>query len=218
MATSIFLAVGLGSQTISASSSGTQVGATALAFGVNSLDDSPAGPGYTVRLPVATGSGELVRVTNRGIWSVVVYPEVGGIISNYPVNGGYVLFPIQTLDFRDAGAGQWDFGANLPFLYPIYRNITAHAGGGQGSAQLIGYGTNWIGTCATAGDSILLPQQTGGCEAIVIFNDGAASCDVFPQSGSRINSLANNTAVAIAAGTSKLFIDIGPTDQWISVG
>lgn len=78
--------------------------------------------------------------------------------------------------------------------------ITAFATGGQASATPIAAQVNRITTCATAGDSVLLPASTPGL-TITIVNDGATGCDVFGQTGDTLNSLAANVAFRLAVGS-----------------
>ncbi len=82
--------------------------------------------------------------------------------------------------------------------------IVARAGGGQTLATPLTGSMNIIATCATAGDSVLLPVADVGDE-VFVRNNGAASCNVFPQSGGRINTNAVNTAFAVTAGRTALF-------------
>jgi len=201
--------------TIAANSAGTQGAATQLAFGINILSDTAA-EGYSVKLPTATGSGKSVICASNSTWYIVIFPESGGQIDNFSVDNGYAIFPIQRIEFRDSAAGQWELMSNLPLLFPIYNSITAFAGGGQGSAVQLGYGTNVITTCATAADSVKMPQALGGCEPCYVINLGAASCNIYPRSGQQINALAANTPMALPAGSMAVFTDMGPTpsDRW----
>jgi hypothetical protein len=205
----------LGVTAVNASASGTQAGGTALKFGVNVVTGG-AGPGYSVTLPHASGSGGVAIIIVRGAWFVSLFTPVGEQMNIFGANVGYASFPAATLLFVDSAVGQWDFVANLPFYYPIYTGLVAHAGGGQAAAVQLGYGTNWIQTCASAGDSVKLPISTGGCEGIWITNDGVQSLNVFPQVGARINLLAIDAAIAVPSGTSLLLNDIGPPNKWVS--
>lgn len=69
--------------------------------------------------------------------------------------------------------------------------ITAHAGGGQGSAYQITKRISQVTTVATAGDSVKLPPALVGREGY-LFNTQSKAIDVFPDTGdSFINSTAN---------------------------
>lgn len=83
--------------------------------------------------------------------------------------------------------------------------ITAHAGGGQGSATALTTPINRITTVATSGDSVLLPASVAG-ESCVVINAAAANpADIFPHSGDAINALAINTALSLAANKTVIF-------------
>lgn len=78
--------------------------------------------------------------------------------------------------------------------------ITAFSTGGQGSATALTTDINEVSVVAAAGDSVKLPAGVAGLEIIVINNDAAESCDVFPLSGDYIN---NNLDTALAVAQQK---------------
>lgn len=95
--------------------------------------------------------------------------------------------------------------AGFRFIEPACTNaITAFATGGQASATALTNSMNRITVCATAGDSVKVPASVAGME-IVVCNDGAAACDVFPATGDNINGLAANVQVSLKPGGSLLF-------------
>lgn len=83
--------------------------------------------------------------------------------------------------------------------------ITARAGGGQANATALTAAFNRVTTVASAGDSVKLPSAEAGA-MIVVRNGTATSMDVFPQTGQAINALSANTALAIAANTTAIFV------------
>ncbi len=100
-------------------------------------------------------------------------------------------------------------------LDPAYRQITAHAGGGQGAATIIGYRDTLVVTVATTGDSIRLVSSSevpyaGGLTGSIT-NVGANACDVFPPSGKKIylHGVDQGTDVAIRLAP-------GQSIQWTS--
>ncbi len=93
-------------------------------------------------------------------------------------------------------------------------NVTAFAGGGQGSATPITTTNTVVATCATSGDSVLLPTPVVGQYCTVV-NRGAATCAVYPQSGSTINGQAADQSVNIASGASTTFLATSAT-AWVS--
>ncbi len=89
----------------------------------------------------------------------------------------------------------------------VNAGITANPNSGQGDTPLTA-DVNQISICATAGDAVTLPSALGGL-TIIIINDGAQSCDVFPDSGDDIpnrgfsifyllSSILNNLAKVIS--------------------
>jgi hypothetical protein len=84
-------------------------------------------------------------------------------------------------------------------------SLTAFAGGGQASATALTAYINRVTTVATAADSVKLPSATAGADVIVI-NATANSMNVFPVTGSYINALSVNTALAVAAGKTVHFV------------
>ena len=111
-----------------------------------------------------------------------------------------------------------------PFLYlytgtvwqpvdPTTANgLTAHAGGGQGSATPIVATINRFTTVASVGDSAIMPASAAGMQ-ITIINSGGNSMNVFPASGEQINALGANAAFAIAAGKAASF-SCAVSGQW----
>jgi hypothetical protein len=85
--------------------------------------------------------------------------------------------------------------------------VTAHAGGGQASATVIGSHFNEVSTVATANDSVALPASIEGMD-ILISNYGANALNVFPVNGGteRVDSLAANTAYSLAANSKMRFV------------
>lgn len=85
-------------------------------------------------------------------------------------------------------------------------SLTAFATGGQASATQLGFGENIVTVCATNADSAKLPlgAAIGGVQ-VFVKNLGAADLAVFPPVGGKIDALATNASVTIAAGASTFF-------------
>lgn len=94
--------------------------------------------------------------------------------------------------------------------------LTAHAGGGQGSATPLTAAINRVTTVATAADSVVLPASSAGLSLTVINAAAANSMNVFPASGEAINALSANTAFAIAAGKAVEFYCTN-SGQWHTI-
>ena len=104
---------------------------------------------------------------------------------------------------------------NLIALLSTQDGLTAHAGGGQGSATPITSRMARFSTCATLNDSSLLPAATAGL-VVTVRNDGAAGMNIFPQNnGDIINALAVNTAISLAAATTMIF-RCYTTGKWVT--
>ena len=93
--------------------------------------------------------------------------------------------------------------------------LTAFATGGQASGTALNLGLNKFTTVTTTGDSATLPAIAGGVLCIVV-NATTNSMNVFPNVGGTINALAANTALAVAAGKTVIFIQI-PDGAWYAL-
>lgn len=93
--------------------------------------------------------------------------------------------------------------------------ITAHAGGGQGSAVQLTTTVNNITVSATAGDSVLLPEAVAGLR-VVVQNYGAASAAVFPATGETIDGGSANASINLPSGARIEFIAT-TTSNWTTV-
>lgn len=82
--------------------------------------------------------------------------------------------------------------------------ITAHAGGGQGSATALTAGINRVTTVATAADSVALPAATAGL-FVAIVNDAANALQAFGAGTDTINDVATATGVPVAGKTMAVF-------------
>lgn len=114
--------------------------------------------------------------------------------------------------------------------------LTAHAGGGQGSALQITTPVSRFTTVGSAGDSAVLPSAATiaslvpasvadalslnallGSVAFVVFNATATSMNIFPATGESINGLGANAAFALAGGKNVLFMTTGTAGQWHAI-
>lgn len=107
------------------------------------------------------------------------------------------------LEIYDKASGNTIFAfrnaiGSLP-VFSAADALTAHAGGGQGSALALTSVINRITTVASAGDSVKLPVATPGLEITVINAAAVNSMNVFPNTGDAINALGANAAFALAA-------------------
>ena len=93
----------------------------------------------------------------------------------------------------------------------VTAGLTAFATGGQGSAVQLASSINEISTVGTGGDSVKLPAGVLGMK-IIIINNGANACDVFPFVGDDIGA-GVNTAISLAAGN-KVSYECYATNTW----
>jgi hypothetical protein len=99
--------------------------------------------------------------------------------------------------------------------FDVAVGVTAHTGSAQGNGAITSTFVE-ISVCANAGDAVTLPTAAAG-KLVIIANNGANSCDVFPASGDKIDGGSANAAFALAAGANALFICQDGTD-WDSLG
>lgn len=83
-------------------------------------------------------------------------------------------------------------------------NITAHSGGGQGSATALVSQTNRITTVAAKGDSVVLPASAPGLELLVI-NHGVNPMQVFGLGTDTVDDAASATGVSQMQGSFVLY-------------
>lgn len=93
-------------------------------------------------------------------------------------------------------------------------NITAHAGGGQGSATPLTARVNRVTTVATVGDSVALPVSTPGDRCVVV-NATTTAMQVYGQGSDTINEVAAATGVS-QAGKSVCVYTCGAAGVWDS--
>lgn len=90
-------------------------------------------------------------------------------------------------------------------LENIKTGITASTSSDQAGATALTSAVNVIGTCATAGDSVLLPIAYKGA-LVFVKNITANSADVFPRGTSTIDGGSASAAKAVAAGVGTIFL------------
>lgn len=156
--------------------------------------------------PTAPATGSLLGIVK----------EDGGIEAAFsekatPVSADKVMIE----DSEDGGAHKWAQAGNLPAGAPpllSVDSITAFATGGQGSATELAWNSAArITTVATTGDSVKLAAAPVANERIMIRNDGANACDVFPPTGGQINAAGTNTAVSLTAGSTLTIVAFSAT-------
>jgi hypothetical protein len=183
-----------------AAAGANQAAATALTGEINKVTSGSGG----VTLP-ASLAGLDVYVINQSGSPIQVYGLGADTIDGQVATAGVQQMNGSMCIYSCATAGAWfsnGIGTGYAGQYPTlsYTNgITAHAGGGQGSAVPLTTVINRVTTVGTAGDSVVMPASAPGMQ-IMVANAAANSMNVFPASGDAINALGANAAYALAAG------------------
>jgi hypothetical protein len=124
--------------------------------------------------------------------------------------------------YTAASAGAWTsnglgtgYAGSLPTV-SFRDNITAFAGGGQGSATPLLNCLNRVTVVATIADSVLLPPSAGGL-SISVANAAVNAVAVFPASGDAINGAAINTAFSVPGGSKTAQFVCSGSGNWHSI-
>jgi hypothetical protein len=195
---------------ITAGTTRTQAGATALANEINRIDTSTAPSAGTtlgdgVVLPAAAGGLDLL-VWNNTVNPIQVYANGSDTINGVAGATGIMLPPGGVYIFLAASTVSWacdGVGAGASGQFPTVTTVdglTAHAGGGQGSALALPAQINRVTVVGSAADSVILPASKAGMQIITVNGAASNSMNVFPATGETINALSANTAFAVAAG------------------
>ncbi len=160
--------------------------------------DQDGTPGQNVYTVTSTSSG-----------SLITYPEaIGGALlaANNLDDVNDVPTSRHNLALGTADSPTFTGVTVSGYFYDSAANaLTAHAGGGQGSALQLAKGINRVTVVATAGDSVKLPAAVAGMHVVVVNADSADAMDVFPASGEAINALSANTALSVVANKTIAF-------------
>lgn len=107
------------------------------------------------------------------------------------------------------GAGPQSLAVPLKLLgmfMPVNLGVTAHAGGGQANATLLGYGLNTVTVVATAADSVKLPPSYPGAIVIIDNQDSADATTVYGSGIDTVNGVATGTGVSLAHAKACIYI------------
>lgn len=105
------------------------------------------------------------------------------------------------------------------YIGGVSTGLTALAGGAAptAAANTMSSGVNVVSTCATAGDSVILPASMPLGAIIRVYNTSAATMDIFPNTGGTINGGAANSEKGIATLTGATFVQVGTTGlTWVA--
>lgn len=115
-------------------------------------------------------------------------------------------------------AGRWLLGVSGGQNRSYQNGITAHAGGTKGAAFQLPAGVQIIeiDTVATNGDSVLMPAALTGT-IVMVFNNGAATLDIYGRGTDTINGTATGTAKTMSTLTAAVFF-CAKNGVWGAVG
>ncbi len=211
---------------ITAHAGGGQGSATAITTEYNNVTVC-ATAGDSVVLPAAA-AGLRAIIKNNGATACAVFPATGDTINGGAANASITLVPGDQIIFSAINTTDWETDSSSDASGTTYTNtiteltsgsgitfsnitnekttnaITAHAGGGQGSATALVSELNVISVCATAADSVVLPTAKVGM-AITVKNNGATDAAVFPATGATIDGGAADASVTLPIGCTRTF-------------
>ena len=211
---------------ITAGTTRNQGGATALTKEINRIDTAtaPSAGSYLgdgVLLPLAA-AGLDIMVWNNTAYPVQVYGNTSDTINGVAAGTGIPIPPSSIYIFVAASTSSWivdgtGMGNSGGYATETTLDgITAHSGGGQGSATALPAMINRVTTVAAGNDSVVLPATAVGLSITVINAAASNALAVFPPSGSYINALSINAAFSVAAGKTATFYACNST-QWHSI-
>lgn len=95
--------------------------------------------------------------------------------------------------------------------------IVAHAGGTKADAFQLPAGVAMLqlGTVATNGDSVLMPQAAAGT-VVLVTNGGAADASIYGRGTDTINGAATANAYTLASGVTALFACL-VNGAWVAI-
>lgn len=170
--------------------------------------------GDSVKLPPSVPGLDIILI-NHGANPMQVFGSSGSgdTVDDIAAGTGVSQMPNSCVLYMCTVAGKWyseglatGFDKNTGLQTLSYQdNITAHAGGGQGSAFPITRMNSRVSTVGSANDSVVLPASQPGMVLTIINSAASNSMNVFPASGEAINALGANTAFAMAAGALNIF-------------
>jgi hypothetical protein len=102
----------------------------------------------------------------------------------------------------------YNFPQAFPAVSTVTEGIVATPGGTQATAVVLTTRYNSVATCATSGDSVILPPWQTDIP-VYVSNDGAAPVGVYPYTGQSIGSGAINAVQLVTNGKTAMFIGAG---------
>lgn len=183
-------------------------GANNVVIGVNAGDGITTGANNLVLGPnvatttLATGSNNIIVGTSAAADAATASTSntlwIGGgataVISATAINGT----PVVTIPGALTINGNLAIATTSFIIGSATDGITAHAGGGSGSATALVSQINRISVCASDHDSVKLPAAIAGVE-IGIDNDGAKVLDIYPSGSDTVEDGAGPVTILSGA-------------------
>jgi hypothetical protein len=177
--------------------------------------------GDSALLPPSYAGLDLILI-NHGANPMQVFGNGTDQIDDVPTATGVSMMPNSVVWFFCVTPSKWyseglatGFTPSLGLQTESFQDtITAHAGGGQGSAYPITKMISRVSVVASANDSVVLPVSAAGTQITVLNGAASNSMNVFPASGEAVNSLGANAAFAAAAGTVTIFTCVTAGVWW----
>lgn len=171
---------------------------------------------------------DVLTFVSGSINAKVIYDAGGATLKNFYVKEtraairtaiSLIVTAATTAGFAETTVqNEWTVGQvfDAPNFESLAAAVSAHAGGGQGSATALTKRYNNVTTVTTAADSVMLLTAAVGISQTVK-NNGATTLAVFPFSGDAINGGSVNASVSINPGDSLTFTAT-TTSNWETEG
>ena len=189
---------------LTAHAGGGQGSALVLTKQVNRVT-TVATSGDSVLLP-ASAAGLFVTCINSGANPMQVYGAGSDTINGVASGTGVSQMPGSSVVYNCVAAGAWfteglgvGYSNTLPTVSYV-DGVTAHAGGGRGSAVAISTILTRVTTVGTAADSVVLPVAAPGLELTLINAAASNAMQVFANGSDTIDGTAGSTGYSQAAG------------------
>lgn len=198
------------SDNITAATTQTQAAATPMTSECNRVT-TVASSGNGVMLP-PSAAGLTVLVVNHGVNPMQVYGAGTDTIDDVATATGVSQMQGSVCIYSCYTGGAWYTEGLATGYAGSYQtlsakdNITARAGGGQGSATALPAMLNRIVTVASAADSVILPASAPGQNITVTNAHATNAVAVFPLGADQINALGASASFSLAATKTAEFL------------
>lgn len=198
---------------ITAFAGGGQASATPLSNMINRVA-TVGTSGDSVKLPVSA-AGLTIQVSNSGANPMQVYGAGTDTINGVATATGVIQMQNSVATYLCLATGVWQtegIGTGFSGSFPTVtaqNNITATAGGVQGTALLLTSVLSRVTVVATALDAVRLPLASPGLQLTVANAAAVNAINIFPAVGDAINAGAANAAYMLPAGKTASFTSAG---------